>query len=131
MAGGLKILTVINDFSRYCAAIEADTSIPGGPGCAGAGPTDRGSLPQVIVTDNGPEFTSKAFDRWAYEHKVRLDLIRPGKPVENAFIEDECLNEHWFVNLKNAKEKIKAWRRDYNGSRPLSSLGNLTPEEIC
>jgi putative transposase len=89
------------------------------------------------VTDNGPEFTGKALDSWAYNNKVQLDFIRPGKPIENAFIEsfngrlrDECLNEHWFISLQDAREKIAAWRVDYNGSRPHTSLGHLTPEEF-
>jgi putative transposase len=134
----LKILTVVDDFTRYSAAIEVDTSIPGArvvQVLERLAEEDR--LPEVIVTDNGPEFTGKALDSWAYKHKVRLDFIRPGKPVENAFIEsfngrlrDECLNEHWFLNLRDAREKIESWRLDYNGSRPHSSLGNLTPEEF-
>jgi putative transposase len=134
----LKLLTVVDDFSRYCAAIEVDTSIPGARVVQVLEllAEDQG-LPEVIVTDNGPEFTGKALDTWAYKNKVRLDFIRPGKPVENAFIEsfngrcrDECLNEHWFVDLNDAREKIEAWRLDYNSSRPHSSLGNLTPEEF-
>ena len=134
----LKILTVVDDFTRYCVAMEVDTSIPGTrvvqvlERLGEAHP-----LPEVIVTDNGPEFIGKALDSWAYKHKVRLDFIRPGKPVENAFIEsfngrlrDECLNEHWFVSLQDARTKIEAWRLDYNAARPHSSLGNLTPQEF-
>ncbi len=134
----LKILTVVDEFTRYCAAIEVDTSIPGARVAQvleRLAEEDR--LPEVIVTDNGPEFTGKALDSWAYKHNVRLDFIRPGKPVENAFIEsfngrlrDECLNEHWFLSLQDAREKIESWRVDYNGARPHSSLGNLTPEEF-
>jgi putative transposase len=78
-------------------------------------------LPDVIRVDNGPEFTSKALDQWAYENGIRLDFIRPGKPVENAFIESfnaslrkECLNAHWFQTLEEAKSKIEQWRREYN-----------------
>lgn len=134
----LKILTVVDDFTRYCAAIEVDTSISGARVVQVLERlAEEHRLPEVIVTDNGPEFTGKALDSWAYKHKVRLDFIRPGKPVENAFIEsfngrlrDECLNEHWFLNLQDAREKIETWRLDYNGSRPHSSLGNLTPEEF-
>lgn len=100
---------------------------------------DRGLLTGRgrFVTDNVPEFTGRALDRWAYKHRARLDFIQPEKPVENAFVEsfngkfrDECLNEHWFVDLGDAREKIKAWRQDYNTSRPHSSLGNLTPEKF-
>jgi len=134
----LKILTVVDDFSRYCMAIEVDTSIPGARVVQVLERLgEQHPLPEVIVTDNGPEFTGKALDGWAYKHKVRLDFIRPGKPVENAFIEsfngrfrDECLNEHWFLDLKDAREKIEAWRLDYNAARPHSSLENLTPQEF-
>jgi putative transposase len=76
-------------------------------------------------------------DAWAYEHGVRLNFIRPGKPVENAYIEsfngrfrDECLNEHWFLTMAHARRVIEAWRIEYNTERPHSSLGNLTPEQF-
>ena len=95
-------------------------------------------LPAVIRVDNGPEFTSKALDQWAYRHGVHLDLIRPGRPVENAFIESfnaslrkECLNSHWFQTLEEAKQKIEEWRKEYNRFRPHSSLGNMTPREYA
>ena len=134
----LKILTVVDDFTRYCMAVEVDTSIPGARLVQVLEQlSEEHGLPQVIVTDNGPEFTGKALDTWAYQHNVKLDFIRPGKPVENAFIEsfngkfrDECLNEHWFLDLKDAREKIAEWRADYNTFRPHSSLGDLTPEEF-
>ena len=86
----------------------------------------------------GPEFISKALDRWAYENGVTLDFSGPGKPTDNAFVEsfngrlrDECLNAHWFLSLADARAKIKAWRRDYNESRPHTSLGWLTPAEYA
>lgn len=134
----LKILNVVDDFTRYCVAIEVDTSIPGARVVQVLERlAESYGLPQVIVTDNGPEFTSRALDNWAYQHGVNLDYIRPGKPVENAFIEsfngkfrDECLNEHWFLDLKDARDKIESWRLDYNAFRPHSSLGDLTPEEF-
>jgi putative transposase len=95
-------------------------------------------LPQTIVVDNGPEFTSRALDAWAYEHGVQLHFIQPGKPVQNAYVEsfngkfrDECLNQNWFTSLDDAQAKIEAWRRDYNGTRPHSALGNLTPSEYA
>ena len=95
-------------------------------------------LPEVLVTDNGPEFAGQALDVWAYEQGVKLHFIEPGKPVQNAFIEsfngkmrDECLNEHWFMSLGEARETIEAWRRDYNEVRPHSSLGNRTPQEFA
>jgi len=93
--------------------------------------------PKIITVDNGSEFTSKALDAWAYAHEVKLDVIRPGKPVENAVIEsfngrfrDECLNAQVFVSLHDARQKIEAWRIDYNERRPHGSLGNLTPQEF-
>ncbi len=92
--------------------------------------------PNTIRVDNGPEFISKALDRWAYENGVTLDFSRPGKPTDNAFVEsfngrlrDECLNTHWFLSLEDARAKIEAWRRDYNESRSHTSLGWLTPIE--
>ena len=94
---------------------------------------ERGA-PEMIVMDNGPEFAGKALDAWAYRRGVKLHFIRPGKPVENAYIEsfngkfrDECLNEHWFVGLDHARQVIEAWRLDYNEVRPHSALENLTP----
>jgi putative transposase len=94
--------------------------------------------PRAIRVDNGPEFISKALDRWAYENGVTLDFSRPGKPTDNAFVEpfngrfrDECLNTHWFLSLADARSKIDAWRRDYNECRPHISLGWLTPVEFA
>jgi putative transposase len=94
--------------------------------------------PRAIRVDNGPEFISKALDRWAYENGVTLDFSRPGKPTDNAFVEpfngrfrDECLNTHWFLSLADARSKIDAWRRDYNECRPHTCLGWLTPVEFA
>ena len=94
--------------------------------------------PLAIRVDNGPEFISKDLDLWAYWNKVKLDFSRPGKPTDNAFIESfnarfrmECLNEHWFLTLDDARQKIEAWRRDYNELRPHSSLGNVPPAEFA
>lgn len=95
-------------------------------------------LPEVIRTDNGPEFISRALDEWAYQNGVKLDFIQPGKPMENAFIEsfngrfrDECLNENWFLSLQEAREIIEHWRIDYNQNRPHGSLEGLTPDEFA
>ncbi len=95
-------------------------------------------LPKVIRVDNGPEFVSKDLDLWAYAHKVLLDFSRPGKPTDNAFIESfnsrfrqECLNEHWFLSIEDARVKIVGWWREYNSHRPHSSLGYMTPEEFA
>ena len=94
--------------------------------------------PRAIRVDNGPEFISKALDRWAYENGVTLDFSRPGKPTDNGFVEsfngrfrDECLNTHWFLSLADARSKIEMWRRDYNECRPHTSLGWLTPVEFA
>jgi len=93
--------------------------------------------PDILITDNGSEFTSRAFDARAYARGVRIRYIQPGKPVQNCYIEsfnrtfrDECLNLHWFVSLADARRTIEAWRVDYNRVRPHSSLGYLTPEEF-
>ncbi|RUF71809.1 transposase, partial [Pseudomonas aeruginosa] len=94
--------------------------------------------PKAIRTDQGPEFTGKALDQWAYQRDIKLKLIQPGKPTQNAFIEsfngkfrDECLNEHWFCSLAEARIRIAAWRRNYNEHRPHSAIGNLTPAEFA
>lgn len=141
LADGRKIrtLNIVDDHTRECLAIEVDTSLSGFRVCRVLDRlvADRGH-PARIITDNGPEFTSKVLDRWAYEHCVELQFIQPGKPVQNAFVEsfngtfrNECLNEHWFISLQEAKELIEAWRVDYNTERPHSSLGGKTPGEFA
>ena len=92
----------------------------------------------MIRTDQGPEFTCRALDQWAFEHGVELRLIQPGKPTQNGFIEsfngrfrDECLNEHWFSDIVHARKIINDWRLDYNECRPHSSLNYLTPAEFA
>jgi len=94
--------------------------------------------PNTLLMDNGPELTGQALDQWAYERGVELRFIDPGKPVQNAFIEsfngrfrDECLNQHWFLSLSQARRIVEAWRRDYNQDRPHSSLGYRTPDEFA
>lgn len=134
-----RTFNIVDDASRECLAIEVDTSLSG---YRVVRVLDRIAttrpLPAMIVSDNGPEFTSKVLDAWAYEHRVQLHFIRPGKPVENAFVEsfngkfrDECLNENWFQGLADAREKIETWRLDYNLVRPHSSLGDRTPTEYA
>lgn len=123
---------------RRHGAIEVDTSLPGARVTRVLDrATEENGLPETIVCDNGPEFTSKALDRWAYDRGVKLHFIEPGKPTQNAFIEsfngrfrEECLDEHWFVSMADAREKVEPWRRDYNSARPHSSLGGLTPHEF-
>jgi putative transposase len=137
---GFRILNVVDDFTRECLAAEVDTSLPG---LRVARVLDeiaerRGAYPASIVVDNGPEFTGRDLDAWAYRRGVELRFIRPGKPVENAFVEsfngrlrDECLNQHWFVSLRDARERIRDWRIDYNTERPHSALGNLPPAQYA
>ena len=91
-------------------------------------------LPKIITVDNGPEFTGRALDEWAHRNGIKLDYSRPGKPTDNAYIESfngrlrqECLDQHWFSSLEDAKIKIETWRIDYNEQRPHSSLGDQTP----
>jgi len=93
--------------------------------------------PEAITVDNGPEFAGIALDRWAYQNQVKLDFIRPGKPVENAFIESfngkvrhECLNQHYFKNLEEARQIIETWISWYNKFRPHQTLKGLTPAEF-
>lgn len=132
-----RCLNIIDEFSRECLAIHIAHSIPavGVIEVLERLREERG-LPRVIVTDNGSAFISRAFDAWAYARGVKINFIQPGKPVQNAFVEsfngtlrDDCLNLHWFLSLKDAKHTIEDWRRDYNGVRPHSSLGGLTPSE--
>ena len=140
LSSGRKIrtLTIVDDYSRKCHRLEVDTSIGGARVVRVLNEIAQGEgLPELITIDNGPEFISKALDNWAYQRGVRLNFIRPGKPVDNSFIEsfngkfrDECLNDHWFTSLDEARRIIEDWRIDYNNERPHTSLGDLTPEEF-
>ena len=134
----IKVLSVVDEYTRKCFWIEVDTSINGVRVARVL--TDIAQiegLPEIIIIDNGPEFIGNALDAWAYQRGVKLTFIRPGKPVENAYIEsfngrfrDECLNENWFLTFEQARGIIEKWRIDYNSERPHSSLGYLTPEEF-
>lgn len=135
-----RVLTVVDVFTRESVSLLADFSIPGlaVTRALELAAIERGKFPDSIVIDNGSEFTGKAMDQWAFENKIKLDFIRPGKPQENGFIEsfngkfrDECLNENWFVSLEDARRTIEEWRIDYNENRPHTSLGNLTPREFA
>jgi putative transposase len=135
----LRCLTIVDDCTRECLAIEVDTSITGTRVKAVLERlAETRGLPNSITVDHGPEFEGQVLDAWAYERQVQLSFIRPGKPNENAYIEsfngkfrDECLNEHWFVTMAQARRIIEAWRIEYNTERPHSSLGDLTPEEFA
>ena len=131
----LRLLTIVDDFTRECLWIEADTSL--------SGPRVTRVLDQVaelrgrpasVLTDNGPEFAGVALERWTHDHRVQHRFIAPGKPSQNAYIEsfngklrDECLNEHEFLNLGHARDLLESFREDYNHERPHSSLGDMTP----
>jgi putative transposase len=135
----LRCLTIVDDCTRECLAIEVDTSITGLRVQAVLDRlADERGLPHSITVDNGPEFEGQVLDKWSYRTGVRLSFIRPGKPNENAYIEsfngrfrDECLNEHWFLSIAHARLVIEAWRVEYNTERPHSSLGNRTPQEFA
>ncbi|HEV2715837.1 MAG TPA: IS3 family transposase [Terriglobales bacterium] len=135
----IRMLTIVDDCTRECPAIEVDTSLGGWrvrrvlDRIAG----ERG-LPEAIVLDNGPEFRGRALAAWSEERGVRLEFIQPGKPVQNAYAEsfngrlrDECLNANWFTSLQDARRKIETWRQDYNQQRPHSSLDYLPPAEFA
>jgi putative transposase len=131
-------LNVVDDFSRECLAIEVDTSLSGQRvvRTLDAIASVRGH-PETIVLDNGTELTSLAMLCWARDRRVRLHFIQPGKPTQNAHVEsfngrfrDECLNEHEFSTLAEARALIAEWRLDYNASRPHRALQNRTPEEF-
>jgi len=132
---GFRVLNVVDDYTRECVAIEVDTSLSGERVARVLDRViERRGKPNSVVMDNGPEFTSRALDAWAYERGIQLDFIRPGKPIENCFVEsfngkfrDECLNQHWFTSLMDARREIETWRRDYNRVRPHSSLGQIPP----
>ncbi|PHQ73743.1 IS3 family transposase [Marinobacter salarius] len=135
----IKCLTIVDDFTKECLDIPVANGISGDQVARtlDAITAFRG-YPQAVRTDQGPEFTSKALDQWAYDNRVELKLIQPGKPTQNGFIEsfngrfrDECLNEHWFRDLAHAREIISNWRRDYNENRPHSALSYQTPLEFA
>ena len=131
-----RALTVVDNFTRECLAIEVDKGIKGEQVVAVLDDLKgRRGVPNSIRVNNGPEFISKALDKWAYENGVTLDFSRPGKPTDNAFIEsfngrlrDKCLNVNWFLSLADARDKIEGWRRDYNECRPHTALGWKTPQ---
>ncbi|WP_408015293.1 IS3 family transposase [Sandaracinobacteroides hominis] len=134
-----RILRVVDDFTRECLALVADTSLSGArvarelDGVLAA----RGK-PLTVVSDNGTELTSTSILRWSQERQVEWHYIAPGKPTQNAFVEsfngrlrDECLNETLFTSLAHARSILAAWKHDYNTVRPHSKLGGRTPAEIA
>jgi len=135
----LKVLTVVDDCTKETVDLVADFGISGHYVTRILDQVARfRGYPKAVRTDQGPEFTGKALDQWAYQNGVQLKLIQPGKPTQNAFIEsfngkfrDECLNEHWFHTLDHARVIINQWRKDYNECRPHSMLGYKTPAEMA
>jgi putative transposase len=134
-----RLLSVIDVFTREALALEVDTSLPGSRVVR---VLDRliGERPQPtqLVLDNGPEMISRVLEAWAHQHAVALHFIDPGKPIQNAHCEsfhgrvrDECLNEHWFLSLTDARQIVEGWRHDYNRDRPHSALGYQTPVEFA
>lgn len=131
----IRVLTVVDTFSRYVPVLDVRFSYRAEnlvqtleEVCKQAG------YPKTIRVDQGSEFISRDLDLWAYAHDVILDFSRPGKPTDNAFIEAfngrlraECLNAHWFLSLDDAREKLEAWRRDYNEQRPHGAIGYKVP----
>ena len=131
----IKCLTVADDFNHECVDITADFGI-GGDYVTRL--LDRAAMfrgyPKEVRTDNGPEFTCRAFMTWAQKHGIKHILIEPGSPTQNAYIEsfngtfrDECLDENWFESLEQARQAIATWRTDYNEIRPHSSCGRVPP----
>jgi putative transposase len=141
LASGRKFrtLNLMDGYTREALAIEVDTSLPGVRVVRVLERLREGrGTPAAIQVDNGTEFTSRVVDQWAYQQGVALHFIERGKPTQNAFIEsfngkfrDECLNQNWFVDLRDAQDRIETWRVDYNAVRPHSSLGYLTPVEFA
>lgn len=133
------MLTLVDNFTRESLAIQVGQQLKGDDVVAVLDRirAKRGT-PQSIRVDNGPEFVSKSLDWWAYFNQLTLDFSRPGRPTDNPFIESfngrlrqECLNQRWYLNLKDAAEKIEEWRNDYNDCRSYSSLGDRTPQEFA
>lgn len=134
----IRLFTVLDLFTRETLAIEIDTSLPGERVVR---VLERVVVqygrPQELVLDNGPELTGLAMDHWATASGVQLRFIEPGKPIQNALVEsfhgrlrDECLNEHWFVSLDDARQIVERWRQDCNRLRPHSALSYRSPQEF-
>lgn len=134
----IRILTVVDTYSRYVPVLDAKFSYKGENVVTTLDRVCRQvGYPKTIRVDNGSEFISRDMDLWAYQRNVTLDFSRPGKPTDNAYIEAfngklraECLNTHWFMGLEDTAKKLEAWRRDYNEERPHSAIGNKVPAAL-
>lgn len=141
LANGRRLicLTIADDFTHECPDIVVDHGISGAYVIRVLDQIVRfRGYPRAVRTDNGPEFTSRAFIAWTQRHGIRHLLIEPGKPMQNGYIEsfdgkfrDECLNEHWFTSLEQARAVIAEWRRDYNEVRPHGSCGRIPPASFA
>ncbi len=141
LVGGqrFRLLTLVDKHSRESLAIEVGQRLTGDDVVRVLeGVASQRGKPQTIRVDNGPEFILRSLDLWAYFNGVKLDFSRPGKPTDNAVIEsfngrlrDECLNQHWFLSLDEARAVTEAWREDYHRVRPHGALGNRTPSEFA
>ena len=133
------MLTVVDQYTRECLTLHADTALSGEKVATALDKVVAGrGTPKSITVDNGTEFASKAMDLWAYSNGVHLDFIRPGRPVENGYIEsfngklrDECLNVEVFFTLADARRKLGLWQHDYNHHRLHSALADRTPAEFA
>ncbi len=135
-----RVLTIVDQFTRECIALAVDRSMSSAKVAEAltAAVHQYGAAPESITVDNGTEFTGRAFETWAMERGVRVNFIRPGKPVENSYAEsfngrlrDECLNVEWFRSVEEARRKLAAWRDHYNHVRPHSSLNDRAPAEFA
>ncbi len=134
----IRILTIVDAFTRECLKMVVDTCLNGvRVGRELSCLIKEKGKPETILSDNGTEFTSHAILRWSQENQIDWQYIEPGKPMQNGHIEsfngklrDECLNEHWFLSLEEAKQIIEKWRLDYNLVRPHTSLNGLSPQQF-
>lgn len=135
----LRALTIVDVFTREALCIRVGQRLRGEDVVDACNQlVARRGAPVRVFVDNGSEFSGQMMDLWAYHHGVQIDFSRPAKPTDNAFVEsfngsfrDECLNVHWFESLEEAREKIEAWRIDYNESRPHTALKDMTPTEYA
>ncbi len=134
-----RALAIVDHYTRECPMIEVDLSLPGARVVQALEQlAETRGLPEAIRVDHGPEFVCVAVRQWAERRKVKLDYIAPGKPMQNGHVEsfngkfrDECLNAHWFITLRQAKNIIESYRTDYNEVRPHSALDHATPKEFA
>ena len=130
-----RVLTIVDNVSRVSPAIVVGPSLTGERVVAVLDHLRHTvGAPSRIAIDNGPEFISRALAVWAYEHQVHLEFSRPGTPTDNAYVESfnghvraECLDQHWFTSLEEARAVIEQWRVEYNQERPHRALNQLTP----